>query len=457
MPPRSLADPLYERLRRSLPADQPYTPADWDVDAMPDPVHHYLVHLLRHHRQREARRLRRARTEWVDYEHPALEQATRSFLDTVENHLQVPAAEWLDTLHTATQRTTSHLVRPVPTLTSFVFEDASGAVAVDQIEWRMQFFEPYAYLRNAVAAFAEKRNRDALDRDVFDRLLRRVDERMTSDFSPDRWVQLLAPLFNTARCATGQAQVPLPLLRTFFEEKNATAPADRLATYERNEQVEAVDRDTLRRLLDAASSTTPDPHSPSAPASDEPSLPPDLQENGESASRTDSAPSPAPRSDETEGTGATPMWKQFEEDTSRRHKETSGNDTSQPLWTQFQAQSDHSDPSPESSSDASPASSSSPPSSSDRSATVSDADLDALERSVFSSEHSPNRTVYLRELFGGDEAAYRQILERLQEIDSWSTASQIIASDVFREHQVNIYSDAAVHFTNAVEAGFKKG
>ena len=76
---------------------------------------------------------------------------------------------------------------------------------------------------------------------------------------------------------------------------------------------------------------------------------------------------------------------------------------------------------------------------------------------MFGTTNPPNRSVYVEKLFQGDEDAYRRALERLRTIETWSEASQIIAKDVFRAHQVNIYSDAAVHFTNAVEAGFKEG
>jgi hypothetical protein len=48
------------------------------------------------------------------------------------------------------------------------------------------------------------------------------------------------------------------------------------------------------------------------------------------------------------------------------------------------------------------------------------------------------------------------VLRRLAEADNWNEASQIIASDIFRKHKVNIYSDAAVHFTNAVESRFRE-
>jgi len=441
-----LADALSERLRRALPADQAYTPADWNVDALPGPVDHYLRHLLRHQQGREEYRLRQARTDWVNYDHPDLEQATRAFLDATADHMQVPRDEWAETLQIAIRRTADHLVRPVPTLRAFVFEDPTEPVPASTVEWRMQFFKPYDYLRNAVAAYVEKRNQDVFEPDEFEQLLRRVDERMTDDFDPERWLRLLAPFFETAECATGKRQIPLSLLRPFFEEKNASRVTDRLTAFEHEQNADAVAPTTLRRLLDTTSDSTSAASSPPNASS----LPTDLSDPANaSSSAAPSSAEDAERSSAKTG-GATPMWKQFEQQHSRRSTEVQdeNDDASQPLWTQFQSQpsSSPSKSSPESTSSAPEATPDSTP----------DTPLSALEREVFGAEHPPKRSVYVRELFGGDGEAYRQVLKRLRSIESWSTASQIIASDVFRAHDVNIYSDPAVHFTNAVEAGYKE-
>lgn len=446
MSTRSLSDALSERLLETFPADQAYTKSDWTTDAMPSPVRHYLTHLLRHHHRREARQLRRARTEWVDYDHPEMEEATRTFIDAVEHHMQVPSDQWGETLRTSARRTTDHLVRPVPTLRSFVFEDATGSVPVPQVRWRMRFFGPYDYLRDAVQAFAKKRDRDAFAPDTFERVLRRVDERMTSDFDADRWLDLLEPLFDTARRATGGTQVPVSLLQTFFEEKNADTLAERLDTYKRTEGADAVSPDTLRRLIDAAPTEATSGEETSerrdAPATP---LDPDLHTPSESASTSDSSSEAAPK--------ATPMWKQFEQNATRRRTETNGsNDEAQPLWAQFQQRPSAAPPETDTSS-SSPEPTSSP--SSDGQSADGDDDLSALEREVFGPSHTPKRKVYVDALFDGDRAAYRRVLKRLRTATSWSDASQIISSDVFRAFQVNIYSDAAVHFTNAIEASFR--
>ena len=459
MPTNALADPLSEHLIQAFPANQAYTPDDWDVDTMPSPVRHYLNHYVRHHGKQEAERLRQARTDWVNYDHPEVEQAARAFLQAAENHTQVPRDQWTTALRTAVHRTTDYLVRPIPTLTSFVFEQSAGAVPVSQIQWRMRFFEPYAYLRDAVQAFAERQNHEVLERDAFEQVLRRVDERMTTDFDADRWVRHLNPLFETARHVANRKEIPLSLLRTFFEEKNAVRIVDRLTAHELEGDADATDPDTLRRLIGSVQTEDSSDHHASSDQDDLPDFPfnPDFQES------TDPAPAqpPEPSSDEqTDGTA--PMWKQFKQDASRRKAETTtkNEEGSQPLWTQFQKHPSSGDSNTASSSPSSTPASSSPPSPSSSNTpsrpSERDDDLSALEREVFGPANPPKRDLYVQKLFQGDTEDYRRVLERLRTTDRWSQASQIIASDVFRTHQVNIYSDAAVHFTNAVEASFKK-
>lgn len=459
MSPHTLADPLHERLLEAFPADTAYSPADWPADAMPGPLRHYLTQFLRHRAQQEAHRLQEARSRWANHDHPEVQEAAHPYFQAISDHPQVPAGQWPETLRTATRRTTAHLVRPVATLATFVFDD--DAVAVPQILRRMRFFEPYDYLRDAVEAFATKRNRDRLAPPAFERVLRRIDERMAADFSPERWRELLAPLFDTARHATGQARVPLPLLRAFFKEKEAGSILDRLHTHEREQDTDTLSLSALQRLIEAARR---DP----SPTSD-----PDFSPTGQDLNAAASSTPPPSASEDTPSAspsdGATPMWKQFEQEAPRRSTSVDADpsDEAQPLWAQFRRDPSASDSAPNeaaspphapstspSSASSSPASASA--SSGDTTSANDQEDLTDLERAVFGQAPAPKRAVYVDALFEGDEAAYRQTLGRLRATDRWSDASQIIARDVFRAYQVNIYSDAAVHFTNAVEAGIKE-
>lgn len=504
-----LADPLYHRLRRTFPPGQPYTRADWEEETMPAVVRQFLEHRLRQHSRREVRQMRRARTDWVDYDHPEMEAAVRTFFDAVAAHTRVPADAWDDTLRHAVDYTTAYLVRPVPVLVEFVYGDQDDPLALDAIRERMQFFRPYPYLREAVRAYAEKREQDALSRGTFVSVLERVDEGIATDVDADRWLQLLGPLFEAGRHAFGQKRLPVPLLRTFFEEKGQDGIAGRLTEYGQ-EGTDEIAPEALARLIDGAQETTaedpkqtPRPSAPNdSPFTDPPpeSTPPAdnageavwgvSQSDGEAAAAESD---PAPGNEE-------PLWKQFQQGksgTSRAHtaERNGGRDT--PRWAQFRQdrstradqiadtsendaaeqasanrkKTDRTGASPKegtdnasvrSSSDASFAPSSDSGSRPDRtrtesaSASAGPGDLATLEREILGTENPSRRERYVEELFGGDPSAYRQVLRRLRTADTWSEASDIIASDIFRAHKVNIYSDAAVHFTNIVETRFKE-
>jgi len=492
--PRSLSDPLFERLLRSFPADRAYTRADWDDDAMPDPVAHFLGQLLDYYSRREARRLRRARSDWVDYDHPEMEQAVRTFFEAMGTHTQVPPDEWKKTLRQATRHTTAYLVRPVYVLTDFVFGDREKEVRLSEIRWRMNFFGPYAYLREAVHAFAEKKNLDAFGPNRFEQFLHRIDERVTSGFGADRWLRLLEPLFKVARRATDRERIPIVFLQAFFAEKSAGAIEDRLTQYER-EGHDEVGPKVLYRLIEEAgtesappdreadtqtttSSSPPEGRAPATPSvpDEEGSIQPDSSPDDEvwgvaGAARPEgsSGPQPAEAGDE-----ATPLWKQFQQGRSGS-AESGGSDSlsekrQQPLWAQFRRDreervsdavaSDEEPPEPDAATSMesveSLSSDTSSSGSSGASPSTSEEGLEALEREILGTTDPPHRAVYVRQLFNGDKTAYRQVLQRLRTADSWGEASEIIASDIFRMYKVNIYSDAAVHFTNAVESRFRE-
>ena len=482
---QSLAAALHERLLDTFPATQAYAPADWSGDAMPGPVAHFLEQLLRHRSRREARRLRRARSDWVDYDHPEMETAVRTFFDAMEAHTRVPADAWADTLRQATHHTTAHLVRPVHVLTDFVYAERQTELRLPEILWRMGFFGPYGYLRQAVQAFGRKHDLDALGPNRFERFLHRVDERITDGYDAERWTQLLGPLFETARCATGREQVPTPVLTTFFGEKGRKDLEWALERYAQ-EGHEAVTPRVLRRLLEqAAAGDGPDDPAPSDPAvgpspveRDGREAPPEPDgTGGAGASAADDEIWGVAGAARPEGTGeassgpeasddaSVPLWKRFQQGRSSSAAEAGADGEAsgqEPLWSRFRHDRDErlSDAVAEEAEDG-PAAPDEAPAAGRPGADAPAAsggrntDLEALERAALGVSNPPHRAVYVRQLFGGNQADYQQVLRRLAQADSWGEASQVIASDIFRAHKVNIYSDAAVHFTNAVESRFR--
>jgi hypothetical protein len=114
-----------------------------------------------------------------------------------------------------------------------------------------------------------------------------------------------------------------------------------------------------------------------------------------------------------------PLWKQFAREgqtTSDMLQRPSQKQGSEPLWKTYR-------PAPE---------------------------RESIESAIL-GDAAAQRDRFVRDIFGGDEGHYIETLSRLSNAPDWQTASSVLSNEVFRRHQVDIYSETAVAFTNAVE------
>src|SRR5690606_8106209 len=189
-----------------------------------------------------------------------------------------------DALHDAARRVLGYLVTPVETLAERVFAGEEGALSAEAVRARMALFSPYPYLREIAEGYFARKGIEEIGREDFERLLRRVDRRMVSQFAAPEWRALLAPLFGLLRPLPDGSRVPAPLLRRFFEAKGYDDLARTLGA-------DAYDEPALRTALADAL--------------------PDLDEEAPDAPEAASAPAPeraeAPASAEAPGdAGAEP-------------------------------------------------------------------------------------------------------------------------------------------------------
>lgn len=446
----SIVDELFDQLIRAFPADRSYGRSDFSTDPMPAPVAHFLDQLLQRRLDLEMRNMRDTTSAWVDADHPEVRDAARAFRNAIQPHVRIPQSEWDSVLRRAVQRVTAYLIHPTQTMTSFVFGKQDGDRPSASIRERARFFSAYPYLREAVDALIEREGASSLQRTQFEATLRRVDEQMTADYDADDWMRLVDPLFRLMEL-TQHSGVPVSFLQTFFQSKGAMDIVQRLQTASLEHGTMVLDRSDLRQLIAATASPSGDaaPDSASTPPSPSRSTPADRGvPSTRNASASSSSESPT---ESSPSEGPTPLWKQFQDagglsvDTPSPQTPKPVNDVADdaPLWQRFRPAS---------------TSSSSAPSPSSSSTNSSDAgrNLAPLERAVMGDRGPSNRDLFVRELFDGSTEDYRQTLQRLRQAPNWTRASQIIAQDVFRTHRVNIYSEPAVLFTNAVEDRFRQ-
>ncbi len=81
--------------------------------------------------------------------------------------------------------------------------------------------------------------------------------------------------------------------------------------------------------------------------------------------------------------------------------------------------------------------------------------LEALEIRVLGLGAN-NREMFVEHLFSGSYPEYERLLNRLSDIGTWEEASVVIAESIFKRYQINIYSPAAILFTESVEEQYRE-
>lgn len=438
---------LSAHLEQNFPADRPYPPAAFRRAPMPGPVVHFLEHTLAAHLEEEVQRVRAAQSAWFAHDHPDVQQAHRTLIDALVDHARIPRDEWGATLRRAVEVSTTYLVCPLETLVDFVF-DGEDALPSSVILRRQQYVQAYPYLLDVARVFFERKPDEQLSRTRYRELLESVDRTMVRQFDESDWARLLDPLYGQLDY-DGTDGVAIDLLIAFFEEREHEGALRRLRVLQEG----GTDRIKLAHLGEVLADVSfpaepPAEEAPSAPAQEPTEEEPPVTEP---AAPSGPVPlwqqfhqrhqSPAPRPETPEPAAGVPRWKQFRQG-------------SREAVAEVLAQEEQSAPTHETA----PARTVSPDATSTSATSTAPSDdlsLRTLERAVLGRRGPRNRKHFVKHLFGGSEADYRRTLEQLTDAPTWPSASQIIAKEVFQRHGVNIYSDTAVTFTDAVEATFR--
>ena len=82
--------------------------------------------------------------------------------------------------------------------------------------------------------------------------------------------------------------------------------------------------------------------------------------------------------------------------------------------------------------------------------------LDGLEARVLGDGARERRDWFVAELFGGSDADYHRTLEAIDRAPTYTDATAVISAEVLRKRSVSPYTDGAVAFIDAVQAGFER-
>ncbi|HEX7070811.1 MAG TPA: hypothetical protein VF190_08390 [Rhodothermales bacterium] len=458
---RRFADLVFQHLVNAFPAGIAYPRTSFDREAMPAPIVHYLVQALDARLEVEVSRFRQTTSPWFDLEHPEVRSASGAFAEALTRHGQFPSEEWEATLERAVRNVVSYHARPARTLLDFLFVRDGDVYTPAGLLRKLAFFSPYPHLSDALDEYVRVKQPTEIDRDTVAELLRRIDEQMEAEFDVDGWMKLIDPLYEIASILPEYRDAaPIELLISFFRDKGFARAEQRLERMHEDDGIDVLSVAGLHRVLQELRAPAPRPgHTvrhervvlPEVTATEDPIPAP---------APAPVAPRPAERPVERPAEPV-PLWQQFQQAPQaqpirpvvqapvqprvQRHQEAEGE--ARPLWMRFSENA-----APDATSDRMhPMTPRVAPAAAERPRSLSE-----LEANVLGDRAARDRDLYVRSLFGGSREEYEEVLDLLSRARSWSEASRVIANEVFRRHHVNIYSDPAVSFTNAVEARFEE-
>jgi len=463
------AEALSNHLLTLLPAGRPHPRGDLKV--LPLPVAHYLGSVLD---RRADQKAAAPASPWLDADHELVQTAGKVWKTAAREAAQFPGGAWTKAVRTASRQVLNYLVEPVETVVSFAYADATAMLELDALQERMAAFSAYPYFREVAEGYVQRKALHGIGRSEFEKLLRRIDRRMVAGFGASDWMTLLEPLFELIGAIPNyETGVPSGLLKQFFEAKGQDEIASGL------DSSEAYDRKGLRGVLSrAAESAQPAKEeatqkagedAASEPADGEEAVPEIMEDEGaeplwqrlarEKGANTPLAPPPPEASgsdveeahiiEETDVAAAENEEPEPVEDDEDGVEEAGGEETGgeEPLWQRLADSKKQKDikASDISSDNRNRAK---------RKPEVRPEPLRTLEARILGPTATERRDWYARQLTGGSEAAYRAILEDLDNAKNWDEAWPILKG-AYQANKVEIYSDAIVAFTDAVEGCFR--
>lgn len=79
---------------------------------------------------------------------------------------------------------------------------------------------------------------------------------------------------------------------------------------------------------------------------------------------------------------------------------------------------------------------------------------DSQERDKLYNQLSSDQELFVNEIFGGSEHAFEEAVDEISAFKNWKSASKYIEKNVFKRNLVDMYSEAAVDFTDRLQSYF---
>jgi len=466
-----LKEEAASRVLEEIPADAPVLKSVIDDSGFPESLRQFLVRMLDRRIELTLQESFDSAGAWFDSMSGVARDLLSELLDTARESARFPEDQWMEAVRRATDMIVRYSVKPVDTLVLFAFGADGESIRSSDLRRCLRFFRDHRPVRRAVIHFLDGHPTDTVARADFEEGLRHFHDHLTSEYTADQWIDTLDPLQDlTTYSGLKHESVPVEAAVILYRNLGLERLADRIEEEATRREAVFVKRNTLEQLvrselsieaawsaaadnssvLESSDESSPMAESPGTAESGEESpadsewapkpgwtTPEVSQDNGATSEKQDSAESDV---EDLEDDDDVPLWKQYQPDAPRSRAAELENDAA-PLWKAYREDTETT---------GAKIASEVPVATS--SATVGG--LENLETALL-GDRSDRRSIYVRVLFKGEADAYAETLAMISETATWEQASKILSRRVFKRYDVDIYGDAAVEFTDALERSFE--
>ncbi len=474
-----MVDPITERiyndLVRSFPPTASYSLSDLAARSLRGDLYRYLSFVIEEKAENEIENVGIPDSSWFDYSDPAVKERWSDFVVALKKHPVFPADAWATELHNAINRIVCFVINPIEGMETILFDNES-TVRSSVVDGKLKRLNVHERIVEITVRVVQSQDQTHINRSEFRSLVEEGIQRATSEFSSEDWESLASPVFDLVSSAVDSSSIPVEVVTSFFDDIGVRHLADRIHAHAERYRLTEMDPSQFSDALvvkprpaapptlfaSAPDQVTDTPTSP-APASRPPAQPNSslqkdadtikMSPNVKDGSASDGKPAPLWKTFQTKlnapvtethsgikptaGTQKPTKLESFDKPVELPpHKPSKGalsdystaESPNVPIWERFRSK-DSDGKTPE--------------------------DFSAAELRVLGESVRKNRQRYVTGLFGGSQTEYETVIRQIDQSSNWDEASLYIADAVFRKHRVNIYSELAVSFTNAVEQRYR--
>lgn len=142
----------------------------------------------------------------------------KTLINTLKNALLFTYSEFEDALDKASKFALNFVLRPEWTLAKVIFKN-EPVKTIEQINETISNFNEYSYYKNLMVKILEKYQSNEIKFEIFQRMLRKIDEEVVKNVSIKELLSIVEPVFDFFKFANDSVSVPAEALMIYYSDK----------------------------------------------------------------------------------------------------------------------------------------------------------------------------------------------------------------------------------------------